>query len=173
VILDFSFQQMMRLSNIKRWGIVEMSRPQSVAEHSYNVAIIASAICDRIDLSPEYKNAVVNWALTHDLPEVVTGDVPSPLKRFSPITFNDLESEMFPLYRASKEKHQGMAAMIVKVADYIDAIQFAQKFCVDTRKDGIISEMIAYLDNAIKVTEDALGKYNQLVDDSWLNVKID
>jgi 5'-deoxynucleotidase YfbR-like HD superfamily hydrolase len=35
-----NIHQKLRLYTINRWGMVEVSRHQSVAEHSYNVALI-------------------------------------------------------------------------------------------------------------------------------------
>ncbi len=171
MIEDFSFEQVMRLSNVKRWGIIEMSRQQTVAEHSFNVAIISDAICQRAELSPTIVSNVLSWALAHDLPEVVTGDVPSPLKHYAPETFKNLEAEMFPYWRdleigIEKERYD----LIPKVADYIDAIQFAQKFCVDKRKDSIVSEMIVRYRLAVEKMSLHYDNW-KMVDPSWLDLR--
>ena len=172
MILDFDFDQVMKLSNIKRWGIVEMSRPQSVAEHSFNVAIICKVLAEKIGLCDGAQINLLAWALMHDLPEVVTGDIPSPLKQFRPTTFIDLEKEMFPKYDYLKQKisTDGLAH-IVKVADYVDAIQFARKFCIDARKEAIISEMLLRLAIVIDVVEVTHRKTIKNSVDSWLDLK--
>lgn len=144
MIFDFSFEQVMRLSSIKRWGIIEMSRRQSVAEHSYNVAMIAAMIVDNLpDYSKPFgiREQAVNWALVHDLPELVTGDIPTPVKSHIGTEINLMEEKLFPKLMTHKEATGQTALAIVKLADLIEAIQFAQKFCVDSRKDEIVDEM--------------------------------
>lgn len=170
MILGFSFADVMRLSSIKRWGIVEMSRPQSVAEHSYNVAMVTLSICNRIGVDESLAVSAMTWALLHDLPEVVTGDIPTSLKQESPGTFEELESRRFPIFSAAKTTFElGGATAITKIADYVDAIQFAQKFCVDDRKHAIIEEMKGRMASAIE----HLGTLVELpdvevVDPKWL-----
>lgn len=175
MILDFNFKQAMRLSTIKRWGIVEMSRSQSVAEHSYNVAIITNALCDLIP--GIYLEASLYWALCHDLTEVVTGDIPTPLKDANKVSFEAMESVMFPEFSELKGKMRAdhpLEADIVKLADYIDAIQFAQKFCVDSRSRAIIAEMTSRMYSIVdKYLEcdwfdDVIGNV-----ESWLDLKTD
>lgn len=139
-ILDWSFEEVMRLSFIKRWAIIEMSREQSVAEHSYNVAMISMMISKNMDLSVEKKNFMVKWALFHDLPELLTGDIPTPAKNY--IDLDKLDREKFGKYYNIKGfMEDTFPQRIVKAADYIDAIQFAKKFCVDSRKDEVILDI--------------------------------
>ncbi len=107
MILDFSFEEVMRLSNLKRWGIVEMSRSQSVAEHSYNVAMIAVHIVDRLENvssdKTSLRSVVMGWSLAHDLPEVVTGDIPTPLKEMMGDALGPAEGKLFPQYITYKK----------------------------------------------------------------------
>lgn len=149
MIFDFSFEEVMRLSSIKRWGIVEMSRPQSVAEHSYNVAMIAAYIVDKLpsDMKPaSLREIVVNWSLVHDLPELVTGDIPTPVKEEIRESLNKAEANLFPEITRQKESLSKLARVVCKQADLIEAIQFANKFCIDSRKKEIIDEMKWNLD---------------------------
>lgn len=146
MILDFSFEQVMRLYNIKRWGIVEMSKSQSVAEHSYNVAMISMGICVAIK---EPVNEAMTLALVHDLPELVTGDIPTPVKAHVGNDLEHFEMAMFPKLTQHKISVSPMSVRIVKLADLIDAKQFALKFCVDSRKHEIISEMSKKIEDLI------------------------
>jgi len=149
MILDFSFKQVMKLSSIQRWAIIEMARPQSVAEHSYNVAMISLSMLDRMELefpgaySEEYRSVVMKWALCHDLTEIVTGDFPSSLKSYFGKDISAMEKSKFPAHAALKDmvSQQDMPFRIVKAADYIDAIYFASRFCVDEGKAKIIGDM--------------------------------
>jgi len=141
MILDFSLTEVMRLSNIKRWGIIEMSREQSVAEHSYNVAMISMAIYKNLEFdSPINESQLICWALYHDLPELYTGDIPTPVKKY--LDLDSFDNEVLPLYAGIKQLHRdSVIDQIVKAADYIEAIQFAEKFCVDSRGPEIIRDI--------------------------------
>lgn len=145
MIFDFSFEEVMRLSNLKRWGIVEMSRSQSVAEHSYNVAMIAAYIVDRLpnEIRPAgLRETVVNWSLVHDLPELTTGDIPTPVKEEIGEALGKAERTLFPEIMSYKDSVGKLGLAICKVADLMEATQFANKFCVDSRKKEIIEEII-------------------------------
>lgn len=146
MILDFSFQDIMNLSNIKRWGIIDMSREQSVAEHSYNVTMISLHIVKEMDFNDEggiLEYMTMNWALVHDLPEISSGDIPTPMKSYLKDSIAEMEKEKFPNWHSFKETvGDSLSKKIVKIADYIDAIQFAESYCVDKRKEQIIGEMI-------------------------------
>lgn len=72
------------LSHVPRWAIVRHSRPQSVADHSYRVAIIARELVRRLNWENRDGldvNRLVWLALIHDLDESLTGDIPTPAKR--------------------------------------------------------------------------------------------
>lgn len=144
MIFDFSFEEVMRLSNLKRWGIVEMSRSQSVAEHSYNVAMIAAYIVDRMpDKSKPagLREIVINWSLVHDLPELLTGDIPTPIKEEIGDALKKAEMALFPKIALYKDNVGKLGLAICKVADLMEAVQFANRFCVDSRKKEIIEEI--------------------------------
>lgn len=173
MIHDFNFHQVMRLSSIERWGVVEMSKVQSVAEHSFNVATIALAISDALEASPGDMADIIRWALIHDLPEVVTGDIPSNVKQQEKEIFNILEARLFPSITINKRNQTDFCLRVVKVADYVDAIQFAQKFCVDRRKGAIISEMTQRMDEVILSSGDVQAVIIWSLVAPWLNLKID
>ena len=72
---------------IRRWGLMYSTYPENVQEHSLRVAQIAHALAvirNRLyggDLNAE-RAAVL--ALYHDASEVLTGDLPTPVKYFNP-----------------------------------------------------------------------------------------
>lgn len=59
---------------VKRYHTVETIKTQTVAEHSWGVAMILSSFVDR----PSYR--LIRQALCHDMAEVLTGDVPATAK---------------------------------------------------------------------------------------------
>ena len=80
------FALISRMRYIGRWGLMRSSIPENVQEHSHMVAVIAHALgvirrevfgreCD--------PNALAAAALFHDAPEIITGDMPTPVKYHS------------------------------------------------------------------------------------------
>lgn len=59
---------------VKRYHIVRTLRHQSVAEHSWNVALLVYMIY------PQARPKLIKAALTHDVAEITTGDVPATAK---------------------------------------------------------------------------------------------
>src|SRR5438128_11953087 len=80
------FAYLSRMKFIRRWGLMHSTYPENVQEHSLRVAQIAHALAmirNRLfggDVSPE---RTATLALYHDTSEVLTGDLPSPVKGFN------------------------------------------------------------------------------------------
>lgn len=69
-------------SHVPRWGILRVVHRQSVADHSYYVSVYALMIAESLgDVRVADRLALVDYCLTHDLPEVFTSDIPGPVKR--------------------------------------------------------------------------------------------
>jgi 5'-deoxynucleotidase len=72
---------------IRRWGLMRNTHAENVQEHTLLVALTAHALAlvrNRVfggDIDP---TRVAVLALYHDATEVLTGDLPSPIKYFSP-----------------------------------------------------------------------------------------
>ena len=77
------FAYVSRLRYIRRWGLMRSVMPENDAEHSLQVAMIAHALAiigrDNYgrDVSPEH---VLALGVYHDVSEVITGDMPTPVK---------------------------------------------------------------------------------------------
>ena len=81
------FAYIFRMRYIARWALMRNTRTENVEEHSYEVAVLAHALAVigrdvfHKDLDPD-KTATA--ALFHDAPEIITGDMPTPIKYFNP-----------------------------------------------------------------------------------------
>ncbi|MBQ2444233.1 MAG: 5'-deoxynucleotidase [Clostridia bacterium] len=80
----YSFYAMMsRIKYIHRWGLMKNTRNENLSEHSLEVAMVAHALGvinnKRFDgsINPE-RLAVL--AMFHDVSEIITGDLPTPVK---------------------------------------------------------------------------------------------
>lgn len=83
------FAYLDRLRWIKRWGLKRNVIEENVMEHSWQVATIAHALTiirfeilqkKSTEFTPE---EVATTALYHDCSEIITGDLPSPIKYHS------------------------------------------------------------------------------------------
>lgn len=75
-----------RLRWIKRWGLKRNAHEENVMEHSWEVAVIAHTLAlikNRYFNGEVDANAIATAALYHDITEVITGDLPTPIKYHS------------------------------------------------------------------------------------------
>jgi 5'-deoxynucleotidase len=76
-----------RMKYINRWGLMRNTKEENISEHSLEVAMIAHALCV---ISNTYFQTGLNAdraaavALFHDANEIITGDIPTPIKYFNP-----------------------------------------------------------------------------------------
>lgn len=147
-----------RLRYIRRWGLMRNTDAENVQEHSHEVAVIAHALAlirreryaeGRICPSPDYTAAL---ALYHDVPEILTGDLPTPIKYYNDpmrATYRAIETEaaerlaltlpeaLRPVYRAylspdADDPETREALILIKAAD-----RFAACIkCLDELKVG-------------------------------------
>ena len=76
-----------RLRWIKRWGLKRNAHEENVMEHSWEVSVIAHTLAlikNRYYGGNVDANAIATAALYHDITEVITGDLPTPIKYHSP-----------------------------------------------------------------------------------------
>ena len=95
------FAYMSRMKHIKRWALMRNTWQEDIAQHSLQVGMIAHALaCLRNERFGGGANPAraLELAVYHEAPEVITGDLPTPIKYFNP----DI--------RASYKKIEGMAA---------------------------------------------------------------
>ncbi len=81
------FALIFRQRYIRRWGLMRNFSDENLAEHSAQVAMIAHAlaILGNERLNRQYDpGAVCVYALYHDASEVYTGDMPTPIKYYTP-----------------------------------------------------------------------------------------
>ncbi|MBQ9734696.1 MAG: 5'-deoxynucleotidase [Clostridia bacterium] len=86
-----------RMKYIKRWSLMRSVREENIMEHSQQVAVIAHALAlinNKIYGGNVNVNEVVLLAQYHEVGEVITGDLPTPIKYFNPeikSAYKDLE----------------------------------------------------------------------------------
>ncbi len=77
------FAMLSRMKHINRWGLMRNTRPENLSEHSLETAFIAHALCiisnERLGTALDANEAAVR-AMFHDTTEIITGDMPTPVK---------------------------------------------------------------------------------------------
>ena len=74
-----------RMRLIRRWSLMQNSSPENIQEHSHRVALLAhvlGTIRKTIFNQPADPERAAFLALLHDAGEVMTGDLPTPVKYF-------------------------------------------------------------------------------------------
>lgn len=136
------FAMLERLRYIRRWGLKRIVIEEDVVQHSFAVACIAHAlavIARDIFGKPIDPNQVVTAALFHDASEIITGDLPSPIKYHSAHIrdaykaieenaerelLSQLPDELQPAYEPLliHSKVEQEVARMIKAADIISAL---------------------------------------------------
>lgn len=138
--MNHFFAYMARMKLIRRWSLMKSVSDENIAEHSAQVAQIAHALAlIRNKMFGGNLNAerVAVMALYHETSEVLTGDLPTPIKYYNPEirkAYKDIESvanekligmlpaELQDEYRELIEvPEDSYEHMLVKAADKISA----------------------------------------------------
>lgn len=139
-----------RMKYIRRWGLMRATQPENDMEHALQTALLAHGIAlmgQQRYQRPTDPEHVLALAVYHDAQEVLTGDLPTPVKYHSPElqnAYHRMEKEaaarmvaMAPAdLQAAYEPYftpgQDYAHQIVKAADRISAYIK----CVEERQAG-------------------------------------
>ncbi len=77
-----------RMRYITRWGLMRNTFSENIQEHSHQVAVLAHALAlirrDVLGLSGPDPDKCAVAALYHDASEILTGDLPTPIKYYNP-----------------------------------------------------------------------------------------
>ena len=77
-----------RMRYITRWGLMRNTFSENISEHSHQVAVLAHALAlirrDILKLPTPDPDRCAVAALYHDASEILTGDLPTPIKYYNP-----------------------------------------------------------------------------------------
>ena len=92
-----------RMKYIKRWQLMRSEREENIMEHSQSVAVISHALAtihNKIYGGSADVAKTVLYALYHETSEVMTGDLPTPVKYYNP----DIRAAYKQVERVSADK---------------------------------------------------------------------
>jgi len=93
------FAYLNRMKYIKRWSLMNFLKEENIMEHTQQVSVIAHAlvvIANKVYNKNLDEKSVVLMAQYHEVSEVITGDLPTPIKYFNPEiknAYKDLEEK--------------------------------------------------------------------------------
>lgn len=82
------FALISRMRYINRWGLMRNTFQENIQEHSHMVAVLAHALAviqrDILHQNGPDPDKCATAALFHDASEILTGDLPTPIKYYNP-----------------------------------------------------------------------------------------
>jgi 5'-deoxynucleotidase len=81
------FALLSRMRYINRWGLMRNTFEENIQEHSHMVAVLAHALAvirREVFGGQADPGQAALLALYHDAPEILTGDLPTPVKYYNP-----------------------------------------------------------------------------------------
>jgi len=160
-----------RMRYITRWGLMRNTFSENISEHSHMTAVLAHALAlirrDILHLPTPDPDRCAVAALYHDASEILTGDLPTPIKYYNPdikLAYKEVERiagnrllDMLPAeLRCSYEHYvledDGEVEPFVKAADKLSA----HIKCLEEQKAGNTE-----FDSAAKQTWDAMKAMNR------------
>ena len=144
------FAMISRMKYINRWGLMRNTKAENLSEHSLETAVIAQALAliakKRFNKDID-ENKVAAIAMYHDASEIITGDLPTPIKYNSPEIrnsykeielsaskrlINSLPEDLKEAYKELLLPEDKEIEKYIKAADKISAIIK----CVEEKKSG-------------------------------------
>lgn len=140
------FAYVERMKYIRRWSLMRSLRDETDMEHSFQVAYVAHALAiigNELYGKTYDIGKVLSLALYHDLPETITGDMPTPIKYCRPemrAVYKDIEKnagrsllatlpeEIRPAFAASiapegKSEEKALVKMADKISAYLKCLE--------------------------------------------------
>ena len=117
------FPMIARMRYINRWGLMRNTDPENIQEHSHMVAVLAHALAvieNRYFGGQIDSGAVAVAALYHDASEILTGDMPTPIKYDNP----DIQAAYKQIESAAEGRLLAMLPEALR-ADFEPAITMA------------------------------------------------
>jgi 5'-deoxynucleotidase len=144
------FAYLSRMRFIGRWGLMHSTRPENIQEHSLRVAMIAHALAvirNRLFAGGVSPDRLAVLGLYHDAAEVLTGDLPRPVKYFNP----EIETSYRRIETVAREKLLGMVPDALR-ADYAMLFRPESAAAVEQELVKAADKLCAYMKCLEEVT---------------------
>jgi 5'-deoxynucleotidase len=138
------FAYLARMKFIQRWGLMRNTLEENIQEHSLQVAMVAHALAlmenERLGREAVDPARTALLAVYHDAEEVITGDMPTPVKYFNPQVRDAVDG----LEVVAKRKLLGMLPEAMRPS--FEALYFARpEDAAEWRLVKLADKLCAYL----------------------------
>jgi len=119
-----------RLKNVIRYNTRNKLKDESVAEHSFYVALFSLKLCDEYNTSEDIKCKCIIKALLHDMPEIELNDITHDVKEklnlrsFLKTFEDDYFKVHFTQYCELMTQQDNVVDAIVDLADAMSVYQY-------------------------------------------------
>ena len=137
------FAYLARMKFIQRWGLMRNTRAENIQEHSLQVAMIAHGLAlvrNRFFGGKVDPERVMVLAVFHEVGEVITGDLASPIKYFNP----EIKKAYGQLERVAQQKLWDMVPQELR-ADYRSLLFLEEAEAENWRLVKAADKLCAYL----------------------------
>ncbi len=144
------FAYLARMKFIRRWGLMHNTYPENIQEHSLRVAMIAHALAvirNRLFAGGVNPDRLAVLGLYHDAAEVLTGDLPRPVKYFNP----EIETSYRRIETVAREKLLGMVPDTLR-EDYAALFRQESASAVEQELVKTADKLCAYMKCLEEVT---------------------
>ena len=144
------FAYLSRMRFIGRWGLMHSTRPENIQEHSLRVAMIAHALAvirNRLFAGGVSPDRLAVLGLYHDAAEVLTGDLPRPVKYFNP----EIETSYRRIETVAREKLLGMVPDALRT-DYAALLSPESAAAIEQELVKAADKLCAYMKCLEEVT---------------------
>lgn len=192
------FATVSRMKYINRWALMRSTREENLSEHSLEVAMIAHALCVignvRYGHTLDADRAAL-IGLYHDAPEIITGDMPTPVKYCNPAirdAYREVESaaEQHLLDKLPEDLRDAYEEILTKPENLSDEEQYLYRLvkaadklsalikCIEEKESGnqefrsaeastreSLEKMAAELPEVLDFLRDFLPAYGRTLDE--------
>lgn len=179
-IPKINIQDISRAGHVTRWHSVRTLRNQTLAEHHYMVSMLVNKMAKEIPSDPltdSERLLLIEYAMWHDTPELLMGDLASPLKRrieeISKINnpIEEIEKEIAPWLTNLRGKIQKKPELyiIFKLADMMDAIVFIFQEGVGEHSKAVMKNLETAFHKKVSSGKEVMPSYNWQIAETILN----
>jgi len=146
---------LLALSHVPRWNIVDHSKAQSVADHTFRVMVIATEIAARNEMGIGWEGML--YILHHDADESYSADIPTPAKRKLGLKIDSLALCPWIGDWVGLEFISVKVKAIIDLADQIEAYTFIRRYGTGAHAKRVEVEMTKMVHKMCSDFESSFG----------------
>jgi 5'-deoxynucleotidase YfbR-like HD superfamily hydrolase len=127
-------------AEVRRYHTKRVLREQSIGAHSFNMLMLLNLV------APDARKEVFVSIMHHDLPELMTGDIPAPIKKMHDMLgplMDQIESELAPLFKDcgltdEEERLVKWVDRMELVLWCLEEVRLGNTYCAETAEKGMM-----------------------------------